>query len=354
VGLRRLRVTDFRCLPTAELVLDPEFTLISGPNASGKTSLLEAIYLLGRGRSFRSRRVDQMIRTGCDRFIVLGEIDSASRRVPVGIEGTTDGVHARIDGEAARSFAELALALPVQVIDPEVHKLIEDGPVRRRRFLDWGVFHVEPDFLGHWQRFHHVLRQRNAALRARQPRAQVLAWDGDLTRYGRLVSEARERYVALLSGEVSSIGRRLLGQDLALGYRLGWARDTELPMALHASLTMDQERGFTQVGPQRADLTISMNGTGARDHISRGQQKLVAAALLLAQIRLYPTDARARPTLLLDDPAAELDDQRLHGLIQEVTAQSVQLVITTLHAEFPAFGAPGQRYDLTSGAPLRI
>src|ERR1700683_1736845 len=150
--LRRMQVTDFRCLHQADIDLDPKFTLISGPNASGKTSLLEAIYVLGRGRSFRTRRLEHLIRHGRGRFVVCGEVDTSTRRVPMGVEGSRKGVRAQIDGDRPSSLAELALLLPVQIIDPEVHHLIEEGPSRRRRFLDWGVFHVEQS-LGHWQRY---------------------------------------------------------------------------------------------------------------------------------------------------------------------------------------------------------
>src|SRR5882762_10866348 len=182
VPLRRVQVTDFRCLQSAALDLDPRFTLISGPNASGKTSLLEAIYVLGRGRSFRTRRLDHLIGHGTEQFVVFGEIDTADRQIPLGVEGSASGIRARIGGAKASSLAELAVALPVQIIDPEIHHLIEEGPSRRRRFLDWGVFHVEQSFVGHWQRYQQVLKQRNAALKARQPRAVVSVWDSDLIR----------------------------------------------------------------------------------------------------------------------------------------------------------------------------
>ena len=138
--LSRLQVTDFRCLQAAELHPDPHFTLISGPNASGKTSLLEAIYVLGRGRSFRTRRLEHLIRNGAERCVVFGEVETSTRRVPMGVEGSRTGIRAQIDGDKPSSLAELALFLPVQIIDPEVHHLIEEGPSRRRRFLDWGVF----------------------------------------------------------------------------------------------------------------------------------------------------------------------------------------------------------------------
>ncbi len=199
MSLRRLQVTDFRCLQSAALDLDSRFTLISGANASGKTSLLEAIYVLGRGRSFRTRRLEHLIRRGSERFVVFGEVDAFGRRLSLGVEGSAGGVRAQLGGAKASSLAELAPLLPVQIIDPEIHRLIEEGPSRRRRFLDWGVFHVEPRFVDDWQRFQQALKQRNAALKSRQARQVITAWDGDVVRYGESLSMARSRYVELLA-----------------------------------------------------------------------------------------------------------------------------------------------------------
>jgi DNA replication and repair protein RecF len=349
VALSRLQVTDFRCLQSAEWQPDSHFTLISGPNASGKTSLLEAIYVLGRGRSFRTRRLEHLIRHGTERFVVFAEVDTSSRRVPMGVEGSRNGIRAQIDGDKPSSLAELALFLPVQIVDPEVHHLIEEGPSRRRRFLDWGVFHVEQSFVGHWQRYQQVLKQRNAALKTRQPKAVVSVWDSDLVRSGHLLGAARARYVALLSPSAEAIGRNLLGMELSLSYRNGWLKGQSMAEALQQSWSHDLEMGATQVGPHRAELSIRLDGTPVKDRISRGQQKLLAAALLIAQIKLFPEGSPVQPTLLLDDPAAELDDERLANLIREVSSQSVQLIVTTLHGEFPAFGKPGQRYTMNRG-----
>jgi DNA replication and repair protein RecF len=348
VGLSRLQVTDFRCLQSAELHPDAHFTLISGPNASGKTSLLEAIYVLGRGRSFRTRRLEHLIRHGTERFVVFGEVDTSTRRVPMGVEGSRKGVRAQIDGDKPSSLAELALLLPVQIIDPEVHHLIEEGPSRRRRFLDWGVFHVEQS-LGHWQRYQQVLKQRNAALKARQPRAVVSVWDSDLARSGEHLSAARSRYVSLLSPSAEIIGQNLLGMELSLSYRNGWLKGQSMAEALQQSWSHDLEQGATQVGPHRAELGIRLGGMPVKDRISRGQQKLLAAALLIAQIKLFPEGSPVQPTLLLDDPAAELDDERLASLIREVSSQAVQLIVTTLHGEFRAFGEPGKRFKIADG-----
>jgi len=348
-----MQVTDFRCLHQAEIDFDPEFTLISGPNASGKTSLLEAIYFLGRGRSFRTRRLERLIRSGTERLIIFGELDIAGRRMTLGVEGSVRGIRAKLGGERAASLAELAAAFPVQIIDPEVHRLIEEGPGRRRRFLDWGVFHVEPNFIGYWQKYYQALRQRNAALKAQQPRSMVCAWDADLVRYGELVSEARRRYVTQLEIRAKRLAKDLLALDLSLAYRSGWGYRS-LREALDQIWVQDQQFGVTQIGPQRAELTIRLEGFAAKDRISRGQQKLLAAILLISQIKLFPLESPIRPTLLLDDPAAELDEERLAGLIHEIRAQSVQLIVTTLHAEFAAFGAPRRRFHMDRGSVTAI
>jgi len=350
--LRRVQVTDFRCLHRADLDLDPNFTLISGPNASGKTSLLEAVYVLGRGRSFRTRRLEPLIRTGAERMMIVGEAELPERGITLGVEGSADGLRARVGGDRVASLAELAWVLPVQIIDPEIHRLIEEGPNRRRRFLDWGVFHVEHSFVENWQRYQQALRQRNAALKARQGRAAVAAWDLELVRYGELITDARRRYVEQLAPVAATVAAHLLNLELGLAYRPGWAAGTELSAALEGSFARDLDLGATQVGPHRADLAIRLEGATVRDRVSRGQQKLLAAVLLLSQIKLFPQDSRARPTLLLDDPAAELDSGHLRALLHEVRSQPLQLVVTTLQASGPelaVFGAPGRRFEITAG-----
>ncbi len=349
MSLRRVQVSEFRCLQSTEIEFDPHFTLISGPNASGKTSLLEAVHVLSRGRSFRTRQLSHLIRSRAERFVVFGETEISGRRVALGVEGSSKGVRARMNGVRVKSLAEIAAVLPVQVIDPEVHRLIEEGPSRRRRFLDWGVFHVEPLFVERWQRYQQALQQRNAALKARLPRASVALWDIELLKLGDYIGEARSSYLAELSKPAIGMARNLLGMELSLSYRAGWPKESTFAEALAASVGHDQESGVTQVGPHRAEIGIRLDGVPVKDRISRGQQKLLAATLLMAQLSLYPQGTGLRPTLLLDDPAAELDGDRLLKLIREVSQQAVQLVVTSLNREFSAFGTPGRRYSLDGG-----
>ena len=363
LSLVELTVDDLRCIEHAELHLHPGHNLIWGGNGSGKTSLLESIFLLGRGRSFRTRNSERLIRHGRERLVVFGRTAGGkdpgdSTYSDVGVESSlaqalgvqvsrADGTIARISGATARSLTELTQAFPVQVIDPGVHKLVEEGGHRRRRWMDWAVFHVEHQFGDWWLRYTRILKQRNAALRT-QP-AQVSAWDTELARVGELIAESRRRFVESLLPYWRESVLALSGLEPELHYFKGWAQDVSLAEALVASKTRDESKRLTHPGPHRADVIVRMNGRPAREVLSRGQQKLVAVAMTLAQLNLLQEATQTTPTLLLDDPAAELDGDHLRRFIEQVMRLQSQLVLTSLHSESHLFGTPDRVFHVEQG-----
>ena len=347
--LARLEIDEFRCLERIRLGLDPGYNLFVGPNASGKTSLLEAIFLLGRGRSFRTRRLDRLVRQGQDAFRIVGWIESGGRTTVLGVGGDRRSTEIRIGGAPAAGAGELALHFPPQVIDPEIHKLLEEGPHRRRRFLDWGVFHVEQTFLETWQRYHRALRQRNAALKPGADPGSARAWEPEIIASGTRLDEIRREYLRLLEPTLAEFGRRLLGLPVTLAYHAGWASDETLSEALLRSLERDRRYGITHVGPHRADVTAKVDGHVARERVSRGQQKLLAAALTLAQLAVQEARAPGSGALLLDDPAAELDAGNLGRLLELVRELRVQLFVTALRPDLPGLGAPGALFHVEQG-----
>lgn len=351
-----LGIEDFRCIERASLELHPRFNLVSGPNASGKTSLLEAVFMLGRGRSFRTAHTETLIRRECAQFQLLGRVQGGVAPRPLGMRFGREGAEIRYAGRAVEGLAELASLLPVQAIDPEVHRLIEGGPSERRRYLDWGVFHVEPAFIGEWRRFQRALRQRNAALKAGQPDSLVRVWERDLIEAGELVARQRARYVDSLAPHVAAVGERLLGAPVEIGVSRGWSADRSLAEAVSASWARDRERGLTHSGPHRADILVRFQGAPARDRISRGQQKLAAAALLLGQLQADAELGSQVTVLLVDDPAAELDPDHLGRLLDEVSVLSAQLVITALDPANPALAAlaSGHRFHVEHGVVTRL
>jgi len=345
-----LQVEQFRCLEGVELELDPHVNLFVGPNASGKTSLLEALFFLGRGRSFRTRRLENLIRQGEKNFMVVGKTGGMGPGATLGVRGSREGTEIRISGKPAQSAAALAEYFPPQVIDPEIHKLLEEGPGRRRRFLDWGVFHVEQAFLPTWQRYHKALRQRNAALKQELATEAVAVWDPELADAGEALDAQRRAYLARLAGPLARIGDRLLGAETTLGYHRGWPDDRGLGDVLGQDLGRDRRYKATQHGPHRADIVVRVAGHAARDRVSRGQQKLLAAGLTLAQLELQEADQPGRSALLLDDPAAELDAANLARLLECVRELPTQLLVTSLGRGVEGLPAGGRVFHVEHGS----
>ncbi len=353
MSLQALRVHDLRCLAQADLALAPRLNLISGPNGSGKTSLLEAVHLLGRGRSFRTRHSERLIRRGAARLGVFGRTaDAIPHELAVSCDRQS-GVEARADRRAVDSLAELSSLLPVQLIDPGIHRLVEEGPVQRRRWLDWGVFHVEPGFIRTWSDYARALRQRNAALKQGAP---TEPWDLELARTGENLARSRQALLEALQGDWQATCTRLLdGLQLEWSFHRGWSHEHTLAESLDLHRARDRERGSTGLGAHRFDVALKVDGRLAREVLSRGQQKLLGASMALAMARLAAGQAGERlPILLLDDPAAELDREKTRLLIDEISGLRCQLIVTSLDPRRPEFGPPERAFHVEQGRVITL
>jgi DNA replication and repair protein RecF len=352
MSLAELRIENLRCVESAALEFSPELNLIAGENGAGKTSILEAIFLLGRGRSFRTRSSERLIRYGQPSLTVFGRTDDSPAR-HAGIEIAADsGTRARINGAAATSLLELSGVVPVQAIDPEIHKLVDQGPERRRRWLDWLVFHVEPSFAGHWSRYNRALKQRNAALRSGASAVDV--WDRELVANGVAITEARQRSLARLLPRLTETFARFGDLEVAASFTTGWAAGEEFEAALREHRERDRQRGTTTSGPHRADVTLRRSHRAARETLSRGQQKLTAVAMIISQLRLLQDELGMRAVLLLDDPAAELDEKNLQRLFDELASLKSQMIATSLTPETALFQAPKATFHVEQGRVVRL
>jgi len=341
LALGRLRITALRCLAHVELGFDARRNFIFGPNGAGKTSILEGVFLLGRGRSFRTRQTGRLVQRGQSGFAVYGEVPTSSGQRRLGVSFDAGHLTKRVDGQDATGMAALAEILPIHSLDPSSHQLVEGAPTERRRFLDWGVFHVEHTYLDSWKRYRRILSQRNAALKAGATGAALRSWTTALLESGGAVDASRRSYVGRLSPLISEFGQRLLDQPLSIEYRAGWAKGQSFETALAASERRDLVSRTTEVGPHRADLEIHLAGRRLQDEASRGQQKLAAASMVLAQLVAGAAEAGS-PILLVDDPAAELDARSLGRLLELLERLPAQIVLTALSAEHlvPAPGYP--------------
>ena len=352
MALAELRIENLRCIESAALEFSPELNLIAGENGAGKTSILEAIFLVGRGRSFRTRTSEKLIRQGQPKLTVFGRTHDDPPR-QAGIEvSAADGTRARINGENAQSLLELSGVLPVQAIDPEIHKLVDQGPERRRRWLDWLVFHVEPTFAVQWARYNRALKQRNAALRSGT--SDTSAWDAELVRNGVAIIEARQRVLAKLVPLLEQNFERFGSLEVSVGFSTGWLADTPLEEALRSHAERDRKQGTTTAGPHRADVSLRRRHRLARETLSRGQQKLTAVAMIVSQLRLLKDNLQLNATLLLDDPAAELDEKNLQRLFDELTSLRCQMIATSLTPEAALFQAPRATFHVEQGRVVRL
>ncbi len=340
------RFDQVQCLPA------PGLNLFTGDNGAGKTSVLEALHLMAYGRSFRGRVRDGLVRAGQPALEVFVEWDengralqpseevvstSPPRKRRAGLRHSGQDWSGRLDGADVAQLGELCAALAVVTFEPGSHSLITGAAEIRRRYLDWGLFHVEHDFLKTWRRYSRALKQRNALLKTRAPLSQLDTWDHELADTGEPLTRFRQAYLDVIQPEFSSLLQEFapaLG-ECRLDYVPGWRRD-EMPLAdaLLIARERDLHAGFTSVGPHRADWRIDFGAIPGRDALSRGQAKLTALAALFAQAVQFATSTGEWPVIALDDLASELDRKHQLRVLARLVGSGAQVFITG--TEIPA------------------
>ncbi len=327
MSIRQLRIGNLRIIEEMELEPKDGVNLIWGENGSGKTSILEAVYILGRGRSFRKADNDQLTRNGQEHLTLFARTEDGNRNHNVGLTKTQGSTQAKIDGVRISRMSDLARSIPLTVITPNSHEILERGPQYRRRFLDWGVFHVEPEFRNIFERYSRCLKQRNAALRMRGRFDH--SWDRELVEVGQNINNLRERYIRSFSENIKHLAQHLLGLErLEVEWHRGWSDKGDLEQILKDSVQGDVQAGYTRYGPHRADLTIKLGGQKVEKIASRGQQKMLVATMHLVQSELAREMSGIETVILIDDLTSELDSTNRNILLNQLQKSGSQALIT--------------------------
>jgi DNA replication and repair protein RecF len=340
--LKQIIISNIRNLGTVDLNFGPQFNVFIGQNGSGKTSFLEAIHFLSVGRSFRARSIRQVISFGADQCLVRAQVlpkdinneALGANGLWLAVERSMSGeVQYRVGEQAEKSVQQLTRALPVQLIDVNSHLLLEGGPDNRRQFIDWGVFHVEHEFIQNWRLMRRALEQRNVALKSRQMPAE--AWNETFIKYSVAIDLARKTYLERFGVIFLALLDEMIGlKGVNLRYNRGWpgeqAGSEDLRAALADTISTDLAYGYTHRGPHRAELEITLNGRLAKDVLSRGQIKIFVCIMLLARAKLL-SDVRAG-IFLIDDLHAELDQHSCSLFVQALKDMGCQVFITGIEA----------------------
>ena len=359
MSLIELNIHNVRNIVSASLPLHERYNFICGTNGSGKTSLLESLYLLSHGRSFRSRQATPLINEHADTLSVFARKSDNSS---VSIQKSSNGLtQVRLNQEACRRCSELANFLPCQLFYADIFQIIDAGPAIRRGVLDWGLFHVKqssypggtalsPDNTGFdihndnkpnnnyheiWTQYRLVLKHRNALLRQQAPTSMFQVWDEQLATIAEQLDEMRLTYYIQWEQAFNIFLAKLTNVHCEIHYFKGWDKKESgksLLRILEEQLPSDRQRLYTQSGAHQADIVFKLPNLNSKQTLSRGQQKIILIALKFAQAHLLST-----PCLyLLDDLTAELDAEhvaRVMGCLELIQGQFFLTTIDEIKAK---------------------
>jgi DNA replication and repair protein RecF len=332
MSIRQLSLTDFRNLRSTTLDFDADVNLISGENGSGKTSLLESIYVLCQADSFRSHQLRQCVCHGKSGFLLFGRFTDFK----AGLSKTDKKLEIHVNGEVIKRRSELVRRVPVQIVNADSFALIDGSPQQRRAFIDWCLFHVEQSYSEIWVEFRHALKQRNQLLKSRKDLKLLEYWDEHLVAPSMKLYQMRHRQCdelrQILATELSGL---LQDIPIEIEYRRGWPEGIELKEALHAQRQRDVHSGYTNVGIHRDDLVFTTKGIKATEVLSRGQSKRFCLALLMASLELVSRGTGKRIILLIDDLHSELDSRARRRVYQQLAAMDLQLFVSNIDGHPP-------------------
>ncbi len=334
--IQQLQVEHFRNLASQSVALSPQINLITGDNGAGKTALLEALYFLGRQRSFRTAKPKDIIQQGTDYFRVIAKTADPTHQIGLERRLQSDrklSFLLRIDRQTQKTPAYLAKIVPTIAITARSFQLIDDGPMHRRRFMDYGSFHFDDQFLMQWQTYEQALKRRNAGLKQNMARGVIDSFTPILAQAGEQIHALRVAYFAAFK---PLLEKHLLAlnfpYEVTIRYASGWNTDSSLSETLAKHFEMDCRLSHTRYGPHRADIRFSVEGGNADNRLSRGQQKTLILALYLAQIDLIGTYGETPPLLIFDDIAAELDANRRNLVLTYLLQLNCQMFFSATEA----------------------
>ncbi|NDV90882.1 DNA replication/repair protein RecF [Alteromonas sp. 345S023] len=335
--LDRVQLTNFRNIESVSIVPSSSLSVIRGVNGSGKSSIIEALYYLGFGRSFRTAKHTSVIRHQESGFSVFASCtNDANENVKLGFQRDRgDGFVCSINGKHSKKLAELVSLVPTQLFTPQSTDLIIGSPSERRKFCDWGLFHVEHEFQKLAILYTKFLKHRNALLKQQADlrKAEHLYWEQSFIAHAEDLTNKRQTYIEQLTPIFVRYAKEFLPEfEFSLNYYKGWEKDASLAESLVKKSEYDVKMGHTTSGPHKADIRLRVNGVNAQELLSRGQLRMAVAALQMAQTELFTLLTQRKSIFLLDDVGAELDADKRERFIDGLLCMDTQVFVTAIES----------------------
>lgn len=345
-----LKIHSFRNLSAVEIAPSPKLNVFFGKNGAGKTTVLESISVLAHSRSFRTHKTQHLVQYNESAFTLFGEIISTQGSNNIGIQRSKNAKNiVKINGRTAKTAGELAMVLPLKVVDSHSFDLLEGSASSRRKVLDWLVFHVEPKFKLAWQAYSQCIKQRNSLLKDENTRREdLVVWDRQLSALAIEIDGYRQQTLDVLADKfrelVDQTEIAVNSQVVKLTYTAGWRiptapipREAEVDVKTAANLLFnelsncfarDKQLKRTTIGPHRSDFQVMIGKVQAVELLSRGQQKSIITALHIAQAHVLKECVGTIPVFLLDDMMSELDPINAQSLFKWLQQLDSQLFVT--------------------------
>jgi len=355
VQLDAFGLTDFRNIQRLEIEPGPRFNVVSGRNGSGKTNLVEAIYLTGALRSFRTTASRDLVREGADEASISAVFGGAAAGLRCEVRLGADGRRVRVDGKAPRADGGHFRTLPMVLFHPGHMELVQGGPDARRRFIDRALYQADRIYPAEHRAYLRALASRNRLLKTPTQDVRALeAFEAQLVAHGARVVAARERFVAalapLFAEALEEVSREAGG---GIAYAPNARDEGALAARLGADRAADLARGFTAAGPHADELEFEVKGRSARRFASQGQQRTAVLAAKIAETRALAAATGRTPLLLLDDVSSELDDARNASLLAFLDGVGGQVFITTTHPKHVVVTGERVDFEVDGGAMRR-
>lgn len=336
MSVAKLITHNFRNLTNAAINFHSELNFFVGDNGSGKSSLLEALFFLGHGKSFRTSKLEALVCHEKTNFVVSIK-DSNNCQLGLSRDISSGVTHIKINGEHHYRLSALARNIAIQIITPESFKLFFGGPKERRRFIDLGMFHVKHNFPKQWKSFNRVLKQRNACIRSnnysKESSSMLSYWTEQFCQMSIDVAQVREEYTCTVITELDvwlAILLPNLKRRVTVQYLQGWPQKKYLKDVLASNQEREASYGYSLYGAHKFDVKFLLDKQPLETQLSRGQQKLFLLALTFAQTKLIARVNRVKPILLIDDVGAELDINSRAALSSALKKLDCQVVITAI------------------------